>query len=60
MSWNRADDKIIHRAIERMNRGDHRGAAADFQNAGNQCRNPKEKAELWKAAERSRRIADSD
>jgi hypothetical protein len=54
------NDKTVFKAIEKMNRGDHRGAAAEFQRAGNQYRSPKEKEQLWAAAERSRRIAESD
>lgn len=54
------DDRIVHEAIQKMNRGDHVGAAALFQRAGNQYRDFSEKKELWKAAERSRRIAASD
>lgn len=54
------NDKTIMDAVARQNRGDHTGAAALFQRAGNQYRRPDEKRELWKAAERARRIANSD
>jgi hypothetical protein len=57
---NRKDDKTVMRAIEAMNRGSHETAASLFQKAGNQIRNPSEKEQLWKAAERSRTIARSD
>jgi len=60
MYTERKDNKTVMDAVERMNRGDHTGAAAMFQRAGNQYRDPSEKAELWKAAARSRRIAASD
>ncbi len=54
------DDKTIMKAVSALNRGDHREAQACFQEAGNQIRNPKEKQELWNAAERSRNIINSD
>ena len=54
------NDNTIMRAVEAQNRGNHTQAARLFQEAGNQYRNPSEKKELWKAAERSRRIASSD
>lgn len=53
-------DKTIMEALEAANNGHHTTAASLFQDAGNQRRNPDEKRELWKAAERSRRIAQSD
>lgn len=55
----KSDDKIME-AIKLANNGHHTQAAMAFQDAGNQYRNPTEKAELWKAAERHRRIANSD
>ena len=54
------NDKTVMDAIKAANNGHHTQAANLFQRAGNQYRNPSEKAELWKAAERSRRIANSD
>lgn len=54
------NDRTIMKAIEAQNRGDHNRASRLFQEAGNQYRNPSEKKELWDAAERSRRIRDSD
>jgi len=54
------NDKTIMDAIRLSNSGHHTQAAALYQRAGNQIRNPAEKEELWKAAERSRRIASSD
>ena len=59
--WTRPkNDKTILKAIELANKGHHRQAASRFQEAGNQYRNPAEKKELWEAAQRHRRIADSD
>jgi len=60
MGYNPKNDNTVMRAVEAQNRGDHSAAARLFQDAGNQYRNPKEKDQLWKAAERSRRIRDSD
>ena len=54
------NDKTIMKAIALQNNGQHAQAARLFQDAGNQYRNPSEKAELWKAAERARCIASSD
>ncbi|MEH3108932.1 MAG: hypothetical protein PGN22_02375 [Agrobacterium cavarae] len=54
------NDKTIMEAIKASNNGHHTQAARLFQDAGNQYRNPSEKKELWAAAERSRRIANSD
>lgn len=54
------DDRLVIQAIERQNRGDHIGAANLFQRAGNQYRDPREKQQLWQAAERAKRIHYSD
>lgn len=54
------NDRTIMRAIAEQNRGNHAGAARLFQDAGNQYRNPSEKKELWAAAKRAERIANSD
>lgn len=54
------NDATIMEAVKLANNGFHTQAARAFQDAGNQYRNPAEKAELWKAAERHRRIAQSD
>jgi NADPH-dependent ferric siderophore reductase len=56
----RKNDATIMEAIKAANNGHHTQAAQLFQRAGNQYRNPSEKKELWAAAERSRRIANSD
>lgn len=60
MQGNPKNDKTVMDALRAVNRGDHGSAARLFQDAGNQIRNPQEKKELWDAAERSRRIRDSD
>ncbi|UPT53352.1 hypothetical protein [Synechococcus phage Ssp-JY38] len=54
------DDSIVLQAIAKQNNGHHGEAAALFQRAGNQYRNPAEKQQLWDAARRARNIADSD
>lgn len=54
------DDSIIIRAVKAANSGHHLEAAHLYQDAGNQVRNPEEKEELWKAAERHREIHNSD
>jgi hypothetical protein len=54
------NDKTIMEAVKASNSGHHTRAAALFQEAGNQYRNPEDKRELWQAAERARRIANSD
>lgn len=48
------------KAVRAANAGHHRQAASFYQIAGNQERPYTEKQELWKAAERHRRIAGSD
>jgi hypothetical protein len=47
-------------AVRAANTGHHHQASAAYQNAGNQERPYAEKQELWKAADRHRRIAESD
>lgn len=54
------NDKTIMDAVKAANNGHHTQAANLFQRAGNQYRDPAEKKELWVAADRSRRIANSD
>jgi len=54
------NDKTIMEALKLANNGHHTKAARLFQDAGNQYRNPEEKRELHKVAERHRRIAASD
>ena len=54
------NDATIMRAIAASNRGDHYGASCLYNQAGNQMRDPKEKSELWQAAERAKRIHFSD
>lgn len=54
------NDKTVMEAVRLQNSGHHTQAAALFQRAGNQERNPSEKRTLWDAAERARRIANSD
>jgi hypothetical protein len=54
------DDRTVIDALKLANNGHHTQAARMFQDAGNQERNPAEKKALWDAAERSRRIANSD
>lgn len=53
-------DKTVMEAIKLQNDGHHYQASVKFREAGNQYRDPSEKKELWKAAERSLRIAESD
>jgi hypothetical protein len=60
MYTERKNDSLVHKAIKLQNNGHHTQAAALFQRAGNQYRNPDEKKELWAAADRARRIASSD
>ena len=60
MRSERKDDSLVHEAIRLQNSGHHTQAAALLQRAGNQYRNPAEKAELWEAAARARKIATSD
>lgn len=60
MNYEKNDDNFIMKAVASQNRGDHYGAYRMFQRAGNQCRNPSEKEQLWIAAERAKRIHDSD
>jgi hypothetical protein len=54
------NDKTVMDALRAANNNRHTEASRLFQDAGNQCRDPKEKAELWKSADRHRRIARSD
>jgi len=54
------NDKLVLDAVAAQNNGRHTEAAALFQRAGNQYRNPIEKDQLWKAAKRAREIASSD
>ena len=54
------NDKTIMEAVRLQNSGHHTQAAYKFREAGNQIRNPAEKRELWDAADRARRIAQSD
>lgn len=54
------NDSVVLEAIKAANNGHHTQAARLLQDAGNQYRNPAEKRELWAAAERHRRIAQSD
>ncbi len=60
MYVDKKNDSVILKALKLANNNQHQQAAALYQQAGNQYRNPKEKAELWKAAERHRRIHNSD
>lgn len=60
MRGEKRDDSLLIRAIEASNNGWHDTAAALYLQAGNQMRHPKEKAELWKASEKARRIHLSD
>lgn len=53
------NDKTVMEAIKASNNGHHTQAAYLFECAGNQTREPSEKRELWAAADRSRRIANS-
>lgn len=54
------NDATIMEAIKLANKGHHDQAARVFQDAGNQYRNPEGKKALWDAADRHRRIAQSD
>lgn len=54
------NDKVIMEALRASNAGHHTKAAYLYQKAGNQYRNPEEKRDLWNAAEKARRIANSD
>jgi len=54
------DNNTVMKAIEAQNNGQHQRAAHLFREAGNQCRNPVEKKQLWDAAKRSDRIHNSD
>lgn len=54
------NQSLIMRAVAAQNRGQHREAAGPFQKAGNLERPLAEKQELWDAADRARRVADSD
>lgn len=48
------DDRLVMEAIKAQNNGQLTKAANLFQRAGNQCRNPEEKEQLWKAAKHAR------
>lgn len=50
----------VMEAIAAQNSGHHTKASQLFQDAGNAERPIAEKRELWKAAERARRIAGED
>lgn len=54
------DAERLIEAARLGNRGHHRQAARIYHEMGNEVRRPADKRALWKAAERSRRIADSD
>lgn len=54
------NDRLVMDAIRLQNNNQHYQAAELFQRAGNQYRDPKEKAELWKAAEKARKTHYSD
>lgn len=54
------NDKLVMEAIKLSNNNQHSQAAALFQRAGNQYRNPDEKAALWKAADKARKAHYSD
>lgn len=60
MQTENKNDKIIMEAVKAANNGHHRTASALYLQAGNQYRDPAEKRALWDAADRSRRIAESD
>ena len=51
-----ANNKTVMEAIKAQNNNQHGKAAALFQEAGNQYRNPQEKKMLWDAAEKSRKL----
>lgn len=53
-------DVLVMKAIKAQNSGHHTQAAYLFRQAGNQYGNPSEKKELWKAADRAKRVAESD
>lgn len=60
VAYTRRDDSVIIRALEAQNGGRYTQAARLFQDAGNQCRDFQDKKSLWDAAERARRIGQSD
>ncbi len=55
-----SDTERVMKAIEASNNGNHRKAASIYQSMGNEVRNPREKEQLWEAAENARRVADRD
>ena len=54
------NDSILFEAIAAQSNGRLTEAAALFQRAGNQERNPKEKDQLWKAAKHARWLESQD
>lgn len=55
-----SDCSKIMKAIEAQNSGHHVKASHLFREAGNEERPLAEKKSLWDAAERAKRIAESD
>ena len=54
------DDGVVMEAIKAQNNGQLTRAAALYQRAGNQYRNPEEKEQLWKAAKHARYLESQD